>query len=84
VLFVWALLLLSMQGFWMDFSDLPLALLLSTLLPVAALMVVVGLGIWLIVHPCLDPIEDATLPPTIPLSNPAVEQNERPTVESMV
>jgi hypothetical protein len=73
-----------MQGFWMDFSNLPPTLLLSTFLPVAAIMVVVGLGIWLIVHPGLEPIEDAMLPPTIPVSNPAVEQKERPTAESMV
>ena len=68
----------------MDFSDLPLTLLLSTLLPVVAIMVVVGWGIWLIVHPRLEPIDDATLPPAIPLSNPAAKQKERPTVGSMV
>ncbi len=68
----------------MVFSDLPLTPLLSTLLPVAAILIVVGLGIWLISHPHPEPIEDAMLPPTIPPSNPAVEQKERPTVESMV
>ena len=68
----------------MDFSDLPLTVLLSTLLPVAAIMVVVSWGIWFIVHPCLGPIEDAMLPPAIPFSNPTVEQKERPTAESMV
>ena len=73
-----------MQGFWMDFSDLPLTLLLSTFLPVAAMMVMAGLGICLIVHPHLEPIEDAMLPPAIPLSIPAVEQKECPTVESIV
>ena len=68
----------------MDFSDLPLTLLLSTFIPVSSIMVVVGLGIWLIVRPCLEPIEDAILQPGIPFSNPATEQKERPTGESMV
>lgn len=63
----------------MVFADLPLTLLLSTLLPVAAVLVVVCLGIWLIVHRRPGPIEDV-LPPTIP----TIEQKEHPTVESMV
>ncbi len=41
----WALLLFSMQAFWMAFADLTLTLLLSTLLPVATILVVVYLGI---------------------------------------
>ncbi|KAF8257103.1 hypothetical protein EI94DRAFT_1760667 [Lactarius quietus] len=73
-LFVWALLLFSMQGFWMDFSDLPLTSLLCTLLPVAVILVVVGVGIWLIVRPRPEPADDAM----------SVEQKERPTAESMV
>lgn len=82
-LFVWALLLFSMQGFWVVFADLPLTLCLSTLLPVTAIMVTVGLAIWFIVHPRRGPIEEATLsPPTPP--NPAEEQREVPTVESIV
>ena len=67
----------------MDFSDLPLTVLLSTLLPVASIMVVVGLGIWLIVHPRPEPIGDVMLPPAIP-SNLPVAQKKHPTVESMV
>ena len=62
----------------MVFADLPLVLLLSTLLPVSAIMVVVWLGILLVVRPRPDPAEDV-----IP-SNPAVKQNERTNVESMV
>jgi len=81
-LFVWALPLFSMQGFWMDFSDLPLTLRPFTLLPVAAILVVVGLVIWVVVHPRPEPIEDAMLPPAIPSSNPPAAQKERPTVES--
>ncbi len=68
----------------MVFADLPLTPLLSTLLPVAAILVLVGLGIWLIVHPRPEPIEGAMLLPTITPSNTAVEQKEHPTVESMV
>ena len=72
-----------MQGFWMVFADLPLTLLLSTLLPVAAILVVVCLGIWLFAHPRPGPIENV-LPPTIPHSNPTIEQKVHPAVESMV
>ncbi|KAF8269466.1 hypothetical protein EI94DRAFT_950737 [Lactarius quietus] len=83
-LFVWALLLFSMQGFWMVFADLPLIVILSTLLPVAAILVVMGLGIWLIVRPRTEPIEDAVVQPDIPLPHPAVELKELPTAGSMV
>jgi hypothetical protein len=72
-----------MQGFWVVFADLPLTLHLSTLLPVAAIMVTVGLAIWFIVHPHRGPIEEATFPPPTPL-NPAEEQKEVLTVESIV
>ncbi|KAI9435468.1 hypothetical protein H4582DRAFT_1969598 [Lactarius indigo] len=64
-LFVWALLLFSMQGFWMIFSDLPLVLLLCTLFPAAAILIMMCLGIWLVVRPRPEPIEDAVLPPAI-------------------
>ncbi|KAI9458592.1 hypothetical protein BJY52DRAFT_412960 [Lactarius psammicola] len=83
-LLVWALLLFSMQGLWMVFADLPLTPLLCTLLPVVAILVVVGLGIWLIVHPGPEPFEGAMLPPAISPSNIAAEQKERPTAETMV
>ena len=68
----------------MTFSDLPLTLCLSTLIPVAVIVVVVGLGIWFIVHPRLEPTEDAMLQPATPSSDPTDEQKERSTVESMV
>ena len=67
----------------MVFADLPLTLLLSILLPLATILFVVSFGIWLIVHPRSESIEDV-LPPTTPLSDSAVEQKEHPTVESMV
>ncbi|KAH9003468.1 hypothetical protein EDB86DRAFT_3100033 [Lactarius hatsudake] len=79
-LFIWSLLLFSLQGFWMVFADLPLTLFLSTLLPVAAILLMVGLGIWFVVHPRPEP-DDATFLPAITPSTPAVEQKE---VESMV
>ncbi|KAF8262316.1 hypothetical protein EI94DRAFT_1808999 [Lactarius quietus] len=83
-LFVWALLFFSMQGFWMVFSDLPVIVLLSTLLLVATILVVVGLGMWLIVRPRTEPIKEAVLEPNIPLSGPVVEQKELAIVGSMV
>ncbi len=39
-LFVWALLLLAIQHYWMAFADLPLTFLLSASLPVAAVLLV--------------------------------------------
>jgi len=83
-LFVWGLLLFSMQGFWMVFADLPLILLLSTLLPVAAILIVIWLGIWLVVRPRPEPIEDPVLRAGIPPSDSGAEQKERSTAEIMV
>ncbi|KAF8257106.1 hypothetical protein EI94DRAFT_1730979 [Lactarius quietus] len=71
-LFVWALLLFSMQGFWAAFVDLPVTLRLSTLLPVASILATVGLGIWFIAYPRPEP----------PL--PRNPTNERQTVDCMV
>ena len=68
----------------MTFADLPLTLCLSTLIPVAVIAVIVGSGIWFIVHPCPEPTEDTMLPPATTSSDPTDEQKERPTVESMV
>ena len=68
----------------MVFADLPLILLLATLLPVAAILVVMGLVIWLIVRPRSEPIEDAMLPPAIPLSNTLGGQKVCATAESVV
>ena len=62
----------------MVFADLPLTLLLSTLLPVAAILVLVCFVIWLALHPRPEP------PPTIPLSDPAVDRTDRPTRGSVV
>ena len=73
-----------MQGFWMVFADLPLILLLATLLPVTAILLVLGLAIWLIVRPRSEPIEGAMLPPAIPPSNTLGEQKVCAIAESVV
>ncbi|KAH9031462.1 hypothetical protein EDB84DRAFT_1492485, partial [Lactarius hengduanensis] len=82
-LFVWALLLFSMQGFWMAFADLSPTSLLLTLVLVATMLTVTCLVIWLVVRRLLEPIEDAMLRIGIPPSDPGAEQNERPTAESL-
>ncbi len=73
-----------MQGFWMAFADLPLPLLLSMILPVAAILAVICLVIWLVVRQRPEPIEDAVLRAGIPPSIPGAEQKEHPTAEIMV
>ena len=73
-----------MQGLWIAFADLSLILFLSTFLPVAAILAVVWLGIWLVVRPRPEPIDIAVVRAGIAPSDPEVEQKWRPTVESMV
>ncbi|KAH9044164.1 hypothetical protein EDB84DRAFT_1470434 [Lactarius hengduanensis] len=83
-LFVWALLLFSMQGFWMAFANLPPTSLLLTLVLVAAILTLTCLVIWLVVRQLPEPIEDAMLRTGTPPLDPGAEHNERPTAESMV
>jgi uncharacterized membrane protein len=83
-LFVWALLLFLIQGFWMTFADLPLTLLLSTFLPIAAVLILASVGIWLALHPRQRTSEDPMLPPPMPPLIPAEEHKERFTAEVMV
>ncbi len=83
-LFVWALLLFLIQGFRMAFIDLSLTLLLSTLPPIAAVLVTACVGIWLALHPRHKSFEDAMLPPPVPPLIPAEDQKEHPTAEVMV
>lgn len=73
-----------MQGLWIAFADLSLILFLSTFLPVAAILAVVWLGIWLVVRPRPEPIDDTMLRAGIPPTGPGAEQKERPTAEIMV
>ena len=60
-LFVWALLLFAIQVFWMTFSGLSPLLLLSTLFPIAAVLVVVCACIWKALHPRQKPFEGPML-----------------------
>jgi len=83
-LFVWALLLFAFQGFWMTFAGLPTSLLLSTLFPIAAVLVVVCACIWRALHPRQKPSEGPMLSALVPPPFPAEDQKEHHTVEVMV
>jgi hypothetical protein len=83
-LFVWSLLLFAIQGFWMTFSGLPPYLLISTLFPIAAVLVVVCACIWRALHPRQKPFENSMLSAPIPLSIPAEDQKEHHTADCMV
>jgi hypothetical protein len=83
-LFVWALLLFLIQGFCITFIDLSLTLLLSTLLPIAVVLAMASVGIWLALHPRQRTFEeDAVVPQPMSPLIPA-EEKERPTAEVMV
>lgn len=83
-LFVWASLLFAVQGFWITFAGLPPHLLLSTLFPIAAVLVAACVCIWKALHPSQKPFGDsmplASVPPLIPVE----DQKEHPTPEFMV
>ncbi|KAH8984592.1 hypothetical protein EDB92DRAFT_1818990 [Lactarius akahatsu] len=83
-LFVWASLLFFFQGFWMTFAGLPPHLLVSTLFPIGAVLVVVCACIWVALHPRQKPFEDSTLPAFAPPLVPAEDRKEQPTAEPMV
>ncbi|KAH9003504.1 hypothetical protein EDB86DRAFT_2370277 [Lactarius hatsudake] len=85
-LFVWALLLFLIQGFWIALKDLSLTSLLSALLPTVAVLVIacVGIMIWQALHPRQKTFEDAMLPPPISSLTHAGEQKVPPTAEVMV
>ncbi|KAI9465769.1 hypothetical protein BJY52DRAFT_485793 [Lactarius psammicola] len=82
--FVWASLLFAIQGFWMTFSGLPPHILLSTLFPIGAVLVVVCACIWKALHPRQKPFEDFMLSAAVPPVIPAEDQKERPSAELMV
>lgn len=67
-LFIWAFLLLAIQGFWITFADLPLPLILATFLPVAAVLVIALVVIRKAVYPrqkvAKDPPPQAPIPPS--------------------
>lgn len=83
-LFVWALLLLLIQGSWMIFVDLSPTLLLSTLLPTSAVLILVCVGIWIALRPRQKTSEDIMLPPPISPLNPVVDQKGHTPPEVMV
>jgi choline-glycine betaine transporter len=83
-LFVWGLLLFAVQGFWVAFAGLSPLLLLSTLFPIAAVLVVVCACIWKALHPRQKPFEGPMLSTPTPPPFPAEQQKEHHTVEAMV
>jgi hypothetical protein len=83
-LFVWASLLFGIQGFWMSFVGLPPYLLVSTLLPIAAVLVVACACIWKALHPSQKPFGDSMLSVPAPPLLPAEDQKEHHTAELMV
>ncbi|KAH9042552.1 hypothetical protein EDB85DRAFT_2139121 [Lactarius pseudohatsudake] len=83
-LFVWAMLLFAIQGFWMTFAGLPPHLLVSTLFPIGAVLVVVCACIWKALHPRQKPFEGSMLSVSVPPMIPAEDQKEHTTAELMV
>ncbi|KAN0131978.1 hypothetical protein V8E53_010258 [Lactarius tabidus] len=83
-LFVWSLLLFAIQGFWMTFAGLPPYLLISTLFPIAAVLVVVCACIWRALHPRQKPFEGSMLSAPILPPTPAEDQKEHHMAELMV
>jgi len=67
----------------MVFNGLSLTLLLSTLLPIATVLVTASVCIWLALHPRKRPFEDAMLSPPMP---PLIteEQKEHTAADIMV
>jgi len=83
-LFVWALLLFAVQGFWMTFAGLTPHILIATLLPIAAVLVAVCACIWRALHPRQKPFEGPILSAPVPPPIPAEDQKEHHTAELMV
>ncbi|KAH9054807.1 hypothetical protein EDB87DRAFT_1414453 [Lactarius vividus] len=85
-MFIWTLLLFLIQGLWIILMNLSLTLLLSALLPTAAMLVIacIGIVIWQALHPRQKTFEDAILPPPIPPLTLTVEQKGPPNAEVMV
>ncbi|KAN0127126.1 hypothetical protein V8E53_015064 [Lactarius tabidus] len=82
-LFVWALILFLIQIFWMAFIDISLTSLLSTIIPITAVLVMASVGIWLALHPRQKHIEDTMPPPISPLITTG-DQKEHPAPDAMV
>ena len=80
-LFIWALLLFAIQGFWMTFAGLTPYVLYATLFPVAAVLIAVCACIWRALHPRQKPFEGPILSSHVPPQIPAEDQREHHTVE---
>jgi hypothetical protein len=83
-LFVWASLLFGIQGFWMTFAGFPPYLLVSTLFPIAAVLVVACACIWKALRPSQKPFGDSMPSVPAPPLIPAEDQKEHYTAELMV
>ena len=68
----------------MTFTDIFPLLALSTLFPIAAVLVVVCASIWKVLHPRQKPLEGPMLSASVPPPFPAEDQKEQHTVEVMV
>jgi hypothetical protein len=84
VSFIWAMLLFAIQGFWIAFSDLPTGLLLPVIIPVAVVLAITSLGIWIALHPREKIVQDTPASSPVPPSIPTSEKGHQPTVEAMV
>jgi len=81
--FIWALLLFAIQGFWMTFSGLPTEIFLPVVIPVAVVLVVACMGIWIALHPREKPFGDATVLASVPTPDSSSEKDQT-TVEAIV
>ena len=85
---VWALLLFLIQVFWMAFINVSLTSLLSTLIPITAILVLGSVGIFMALYPRQKHVEDTMPPPPIsPPTSPLIhteDQKEHPAPDDMV
>jgi apolipoprotein N-acyltransferase len=81
--FIWAMLLFAIQGFWMTFSGLPMRVFLPVIIPVAVVLSVACLGIWIALHPRKKISEEATVPASVPPPVSFLEKDQA-TVEAIV
>jgi hypothetical protein len=65
--FVWAFFLFAIQGFWMTFGDLPVRILLPTIISVAVVLALVCFGVYVALHPREKPFEATPFPASVPL-----------------
>ena len=85
-LFVWALVLFAIQGFWMTFASLNPYILLATVFPTAAVLLAVCVCIWRALYPPPKPLAGPILSAPAPVLSPipAEDQKEHHMAELMV